>query len=323
MSSVGSSLTRNVTAPILAIGTAAVKTTADFDAEMSKVAAISGATGESFTKLREKAREMGAKTKFSATKAAQAFEYMAMAGWKDADMLEGIEGIMALAAASGEDQATTSDIVTDALTAFGLKASDSGHFADILAAASSNANTNVSMLGESFKMCAPVCGSLGITTEDTSIALGLMANAGIKGSQAGSSLRTGLVNLSKPTKQMTQYMKKYGVALVTNNDGSVNLRQTMINLREKMSGLSETERSAALAAIFGKNSMAAWAAIISASDEDFEKLTSTIDDCDGAAEGMAETMQDNLAGQITIRELPTTCSSIQSKAFLPCHRNCG
>ena len=200
MTAVGSSLTRNVTAPIVAIGTAAVKTTADFDASMSQVAAVSGATGKDFDDLREKAREMGAKTKFSASEAADAMNYMAMAGWKTGDMLDGIEGIMNLAAASGEDLATTSDIVTDVLTAFGMSAEDSGHFADVLASASSNANTNVSMLSESFKYAAPVAGALGMSAEDTSIALGLMANAGIKASQSGTSLRTGLTNLAKPTK---------------------------------------------------------------------------------------------------------------------------
>ena len=202
MSAVGSTLTRNVTAPIVGIGAAAVKTTADFDSQMSKVSAISGATGKDFDALREKAREMGAKTKFSATEAGQGFEYMAMAGWKTGDMLDGIEGIMNLAAASGEDLGTTSDIVTDALTAFGLSAKDSGHFADILAAASTNANTNVSMLGESFKYAAPVAGALGISAEDTSVALGIMANSGIKASQAGTALRTGLSNMAKPTKQI-------------------------------------------------------------------------------------------------------------------------
>ena len=168
-----------VTAAVTGLGTAAVKTAADFDAEMSKVSAISGATGADFDKLRAKAREMGAKTKFSATEAASAMEYMAMAGWRTEDMLSGIEGIMNLAAASGEDLATTSDIVTDALTAFGLSASDSGHFADILAAASSNANTNVSMMGETFKYCAPIAGALGFSAEDTAEAIGLMANSGI------------------------------------------------------------------------------------------------------------------------------------------------
>lgn len=300
ISNVGKGLSKTVTAPIVAIGTAAVKVTADFDQQMSKVSAIAGATGKDFDDLRAKAREMGAKTKFSATESAQAFEYMAMAGWKTGDMLDGIEGIMSLAAASGEDLATTSDIVTDALTAFGLKASDSGHFADILAAASSNANTNVSMLGESFKYAAPVAGSLGISAEDTSIALGLMANAGIKASQAGTNLRTGLTNLAKPTKQMQSYMDKYNIALVTNKDGSINLRKTMISLRQKMGDLSESEQAAAAAAIFGKNSMAGWLSIINASDDDFNKLTNAIDNCDGVAEHMAETMQDNLNGQITI-----------------------
>ena len=300
MSSVGSSLTRNVTMPIVAIGTAAVKTTADFDEAMSQVAAVSGATGKDFDALREKAREMGAKTKFSATEAANAMNYMAMAGWKTEDMLQGIDGIMNLAAASGEDLATTSDIVTDALTAFGLSASDSGHFADVLAAASANANTNVSMLGESFKYAAPVAGALGISAEDTSVALGLMANAGIKASQSGTALRTGLTNLAKPTKQMQTYMDKYGISLVSNADGSINLRDTMISLREKMGDLSETEQAAAASAIFGKNSMAGWLAIINASDEDFDKLTGAIDNCDGSAEQMALTMQDNLSGQITI-----------------------
>lgn len=201
MTSVGTSLTKNVTAPVVALGTAAVKTTADFDAQMSKVQAISGATGEQFDDLRDKAREMGAKTKFSAMEAGEAFEYMAMAGWKTDDMLEGIEGIMSLAAASGEDLATTSDIVTDALTAFGLSAQDSGHFADILAAASSNANTNVAMLGESFKYAAPVAGALGVSAEDTSLALGLMANAGIKASQAGTTINYGGVNINVYQKE--------------------------------------------------------------------------------------------------------------------------
>ncbi len=176
-----------VTAGVTALGTAAVKTASDFDSAMSKVAAVSGATGDDLQALRDKAREMGSKTKFSASEAAEAMNYMAMAGWKTNDMLSGIDGIMNLAAASGEDLATTSDIVTDALTAFGLTAQDSGHFADVLAAASSNANTNVSMLGESFKYCAPIAGALGFSCEDTAEALGLMANAGIKSTQSGTS----------------------------------------------------------------------------------------------------------------------------------------
>ena len=206
ISSVGQKLLP-VTGVVTGLGTAAVKTAADFDSAMSRVAAVSGATGSDFDSLRDKAREMGAKTKFSATEAADAMNYMAMAGWKTEDMLSGIEGVMYLAAASGEDLATTSDIVTDALTAFGLTAADSGHFADVLAVASSNANTNVSMMGETFKYCAPVAGALGFSVEDTAEAIGLMGNAGIKASQAGTSMRSIMTNLTGDVK-LSGYAKK-------------------------------------------------------------------------------------------------------------------
>ena len=206
ISSVGQKLLP-VTGVVTGLGTAAVKTAADFDSAMSRVAAVSGATGSDFDSLRDKAREMGAKTKFSATEAADAMNYMAMAGWKTEDMLSGIEGVMYLVAASGEDLATTSDIVTDALTAFGLTATDSGHFADVLAAAYSNANTNVSMMGETFKYCAPVAGALGFSVEDTAEAIGLMGNAGIKASQAGTSMRSIMTNLTGDVK-LSGYAKK-------------------------------------------------------------------------------------------------------------------
>ncbi len=188
-----------VSAGIGGVATAAVKTTADFESAMSNVQAISGATGEDMNSLKEKAREMGAQTKFSATEAGEAMSYMAMAGWKTEEMMSGISGIMNLAAASGEDLATTSDIVTDALTAFGLTAQDTEKFVDTLAATATNSNTNVSLLGESFKYCAPVCGALGYSAEDTSIALGLMANCGIKATNAGTALRAILTNMAKPT----------------------------------------------------------------------------------------------------------------------------
>ena len=209
-----------VTATVTALGTVSVKTAADFESSMSKVAAVSGATGSDLEALSKKAREMGSKTKFSASEAAEAMNYMAMAGWKTEDMLSGIEGVMNLAAASGEDLATTSDIVTDALTAFGLSAQDSGHFADVLAAASSNANTNVSMMGETFKYAAPIAGALGFSVEDTAEAIGLMANAGIKGSQAGTSLRTIMTNLSGDVKICGQNIGEVTIA-TTNADGSM------------------------------------------------------------------------------------------------------
>ncbi len=192
----------------------------DFESGMSQVAAISGATGAELDALTEKAKQMGATTKFTATESAEAFNYMAMAGWKSGDMLGGIDGIMSLAAASGESLGTTSDIVTDAITAFGLKASDSTHFADVMAQTAANANTNVSMMGESFKYVGPLAGAMGYSIEDVSLALGLMANAGVKSSMAGTSLRTAISNLAAPTDNMKTAMDKYGISL-TNQDGSM------------------------------------------------------------------------------------------------------
>ena len=289
-----------VTAAVGGLGAAAVKVAADFDSGMSQVAAVSGATGKELDALREKAREMGAKTKFSASDAAEAMNYMAMAGWKTGDMLDGIEGIMNLAAASGEDLATTSDIVTDALTALGLSAKDSGHFADILAAASSNANTNVSMMGETFKYCAPVAGALGFTAEDTAEAIGLMANAGIKSSQAGTAMRTMLTSL---TGEVTFVGDAFGELTIqtTNTDGSMrSLGDILADCRVAFSQMSESEQAANAEALVGKNAMSGFLAVMNAAPADIEKLNNAITNCDGTAEKMVETMQDNLAGQLTI-----------------------
>ena len=289
-----------VTTVIGGVGVAAVKTAADFDSAMSQVAAVSGATGKDFDALRNKAREMGAKTKFSATEAAEAMNYMAMAGWKTEDMLSGIEGIMNLAAASGEDLATTSDIVTDALTAFGLSAKDSGHFADILAAASSNANTNVSMMGETFKYCAPIAGALGFSAEDTAEAIGLMANAGIKSSQAGTALRTIMNNLAGDVKISGKAIGDVTIA-TTNADGSMrDLSDILADCRSAFGNLTESEKAQAAESLVGKNAMSGFLALMNAGQSDIDKLSSAIDNCDGSAEKMAMTMQDNLAGQLTI-----------------------
>ena len=389
-----------VTAAITGLGTAAVKTAADFDSSMSNVAAISGSSAEDMDKLRERAREMGAQTKFSAKEAGDAMGYMAMAGWNAQDMYNSLPGIMNLAAASGEDLATTSDIVTDAMTAFGLAADETTtivkdgfskevdnatHFADVLAQASSSANTNVGMMGETFKYIAPVAGALGYSAEDAATAIGLMANSGIKASQAGTQLRSSLTNMIKPSKDVGDAMEKWGfyatesatsidqakidkqilrvqkaslaadkaqqayndavskygaesteatnaaasleikqTELATanetltqlqegttenvrlynkalqNEDGSMkSLKETMDFLREAMGNMSEAEQTQAATAIFGKEAMSGMLAIINASDADYEKLIKNIDNCDGAAENMAETMQDNLSGQLT------------------------
>ncbi len=288
------------TTAVAGVGLASAKVGMDFEAGMSKVQAISGATGEDLKMLTDKAKEMGAKTKFSATESAEALQYMAMAGWKTQDMMDGLPGIMNLAAASGEDLAMTSDIVTDALTAFGMKASDSGRFADILASASSNANTNVAMLGESFKYVAPLAGSLGYNAEDTSIALGIMANSGIKASQAGTTLKTALVNMAKPTDAMAGVMDKYGISL-TNTDGSMkSLKEVMDILRENMGGLDEATKANAASTLFGKESLAGMLAVINASPEDYDKLTGAIYNSEGASQEMADTMNNNLKGSLTL-----------------------
>ena len=289
-----------VTGVVTAAGTAAVKTAADFEASMSKVSAVSGATGADLDALSAKAREMGSKTKFSASEAAEAMNYMAMAGWKTEDMLSGIEGVMNLAAASGEDLAATSDIVTDALTAFGLTAKDSGHFADVLAAASSNANTNVSMMGETFKYCAPIAGSLGFSVEDTAEAIGLMANAGIKSTQAGTSLRTVMTSLSGDVKICGSAIGEVTVA-TDNADGSMrDLSDILADCRAAFAGLTESEKASAAESLVGKNAMSGFLALMDAGEGDINKLSGAINDCDGAAQKMADTMNDNLEGQFTI-----------------------
>lgn len=284
---------RNAAGAVIEIGSA-------FEMGMSTVQAISGATGDDLTALTDKAKEMGANTKFSATEAAEAMQYMAMAGWKTDDMLNGIEGIMNLAAASGEDLATTSDIVTDALTAFGLTAQDSAHFADILAQASSNANTNVSMMGETFKYVAPVAGAMGYSAEDVATAVGLMANSGIKASQAGTSLRTMLSRMAKPTKEVQAAMDALGISL-TDSDGNMkSFHEVMGDLRAGFGGLSEAESITMATMLGGQEAMSGLLAIVNASDADYQKLTDSISACDGAAASMADTMQNNLEGQFTI-----------------------
>lgn len=320
----------------------AIKAGSDFEAGMSKVQAISGASGDEIAKLADKAKEMGAKTKFSATESAEAMQYMAMAGWKTGDMLNGIEGIMNLAAASGEDLASTSDIVTDALTAFGEAADQSGKFADALAAAASNSNTNVAMLGESFKYVAPVAGALGYSYQDVSVALGLMANSGIKASMAGTSLRQLFTNLAKPTDSMAAAMDYLGISLQDDEGNMKSLMNVMRDLRESFGKcqmpmdefqsklaeldtqyangeLTEKKYNKALqdltekaygaegalkakyaATLAGTQGMSGLLAIVNSSDDDFDKLTEAIHNSDGAAEKMADTMNDNLQGAITL-----------------------
>lgn len=316
VSNLGTKAAKAAAAIAAAVGTvsiAAIKMGADFEEGMSKVEAISGATGEDLEKLKEKAMEMGAKTKFSATEASEALQYMAMAGWKTEDMLNGLEGIMDLAAASGEDLALTSDIVTDALTAFGLSAQDSTRFADVLAAASSNANTNVSLMGETFKYVAPVAGALGYSIEDTAVAIGLMANSGIKGSEAGTALRAILSRLTKPTDEVAAAMSALNISL-TNSDGTMkSFNDIIIDLRNSFSKLDQAQQAEMAATLGGQEAMSALLSIVNASDSDFQKLTNAIDNSSGSAKKMAETMNNNLKGKLDA--IGSTLEGIGIKAY--------
>lgn len=289
-----------VSTALAAVGGYSIKAGSDFEAGMSEVESISGATATEIEQLTAKAKEMGAKTKFSATESAAAFKYMAMAGWETGDMLDGIEGIMNLAAASGEDLASVSDIVTDALTAFGLQASDSAHFADVLARASSSSNTNVGLMGETFKYVAPVAGALGYLVEDTATAIGLMANAGIKGSQAGTSLRSMLTRLVDPTDEVAGIMDEFGISL-SNTDGTMKpLSQLMDELRVIFSKFTDEEKAAYASALAGQEAMSGLLAIVNAAPDDYQNLTAAIYDANGAAKEMSEVMIDNLKGDVTL-----------------------
>jgi TP901 family phage tail tape measure protein len=279
-----------------------VRVGAGFDASMSKVSAISGATADEFELLRELAREAGATTQYTAQDAADALTYMAMAGWKTDQMMAGLSGILDLAAASGEDLARTSDIVTDALTAFGMTAEESGHFANILAAASSNSNTNVSMMGETFKYAASIAGALGYSAEDTAFAIGLMANSGIKASQAGTTLRRIMTALTGDVKVHGEAYKDYidgAKTILTSEDGEMtDFRVTIAELRDAFSKLTDAEKASEAESLVGKYAMSGFLALMNASEEDWIKLANAIDNCNGAAERMADTMMNNLSGSM-------------------------
>ena len=308
MKSVGRNMSMYVTAPITAGFGAAMKKSIDFDDTMRKVKATSGATGDEFNQLRTKALQMGRDTKFTASESAEAMNYMALAGWDTKDMLNGIGGVMNLAAASGEDLASVSDIVTDNLTAFGMKAKDSTHLADVLAQTSSKANTDVRGLGDAFKYAAPVAGALGYTIEDTSIAIGLMSNAGIKGEKAGTALRTMFTNLAKPTKAMKDKMDELGISITDSNGEMLPMRDVMDQLRTKMGGLSKDQQAAAASTIFGKEAMSGALAVINASDEDYKKLTKSIDGSSGASKRMANEMEGGIGG--AMRKMKSAIESL-------------
>jgi len=290
---------------IAATGTAMVaplavmtNTAMDFEAAMSKVKAITNSTDADMARLAETARDLGKSTQFSATEAAQAMSYLGMAGWKTEQIIAGMPGLLDLAAASGEDLARVADIVSDDLTAFQMPAEQAAHMADVMAAASTNANTNVSMMGETFKYAGAVAGALGYSLEDVAAATGLMANSGIKAEMAGTALRSIMTRLITPPKEAGTAMDSLGIS-VKNADGTVKpFRQQMVELRKAFAGLGDAEKSEAAKAIAGQEAMAGFLAVVNASDEDFIKMTNAVDDADGAAAKMAQTMNNNAKGAL-------------------------
>lgn len=305
-------------APMAAVGAIGVKLAADFDDSMRKVQAVSGATGEQFDALKKKAMEMGRDTKFSASQSAEAMNYMGMAGWDTQQIMKGLPGVLSLAAASGTDLATTSDIVTDALTAFKLQAQDTGMFVDVMAAASSAANTNVQMMGETFKQIAPLAGAAGYSIQDTALAIGLMANSGVKAERAGTALKNMVTNLTKPTSEMAKSMNQLGIEM-TNTDGTIKpLGELLNNLRDKFGGLTDAEKLHHATTIAGKEGLSGFMALIEASPDDFEKLSNSIVNSTGKAKEMADIMEGGIGGAFRSLKSAAEAAGIEiGEAFAP------
>lgn len=278
----------------------AVKGFATFEQSMKNTQAVSGATGKEMEALTAKARQLGRETSFTAKDAGDAMYYMGMAGWKSEQMIKAIPDVLNLAAAGGTDLALTSDIVTDGLTALGMTANDTTEFVDVMAATITNSNTSVELMGETFKYVGSMGGALGVSMKDLSLATGLMASASVKGSMAGTSLRGGLVRLIKPPEEAASAIKKYGIELKKNKNGSLDLAGTIGSLREKLGGLKDVEKGVAISSIFGRTAMAGWAAVVNASESDFNKLTTAIAESEGEAKRIADMKLDTLSGQFEI-----------------------
>ncbi|MDD2955785.1 MAG: phage tail tape measure protein [Oscillospiraceae bacterium] len=280
--------------------TDAINTFKDFEATMSKVQAVGEMTADQISVITAKAKEMGATTKFTATEAGEAFTYMAQAGWSTQEMLDGIQGVLSLSAADGLDLASTASIVTDTLAAFGLQASDTAHFADVLAKAAAATNVDVAQMGETFTYVAPIAGAMGYSIEDMSTAIGLMANASVKGSMAGTALKTAISNMVTPTDEQAELMKELGVSMTDSEGKANNFMTVMTDLRKGFSKLSETEKTAAASTLFGSYAMSGMLAIMNASEDSFNSLSESIANAEGTAQQMSEVMLDNLAGSFTL-----------------------
>lgn len=295
ISSAGSTLTKAVTLPFAGLATAGAKTAIDFESEMSKVKAITQASGDEFSALRDKAIELGADTKFSSQEVAQAMVEMAKAGWDTQKILDGMSGVLSATAASGEGLASVSTIVADAITGFQMEAGDATRVADLLTQAANSGTINISDLGETFKYVAPVAASMGISIEEITTAVSAMSMAGIKGSQAGTSLRTTLINLSKPTEQTASAMDQIGLEIADSEGNFYSLSEIIERMREGMSGLTQEQQFNIAATLAGKEGASGLLAILNLTPEAYNAIAESMNTCSGVAEETATVMQDNTA----------------------------
>lgn len=318
LTSSGKSLTKSVTTPIVAAGTAVVKMSSDFESAMSKVQAVSGASGKELESLNKKAQQLGATTSYSATEVAEGMTEMAKAGWNAQQIMDGMEGVLNAASASGENLSTVSTIVADAITGFRMEAKEATRVADLLTQAANSGTIYIKDLGESFKYVAPIAGSMGLSIEDVTTALSAMSMAGIKGSQAGTSLRTMLTRMVKPTGAVKAAMNELGIS-VTNQDGSMkSLDEIVSNLRTSFDGLTESEKAKYAATLAGQEGMSGMLALLNLTEEEYDALSDSMNNCNGVAKETADIMLNNLKGQITILKSALEGLAIQfGEAILP------
>lgn len=300
MKGMGRSMSMYVTAPIAGIGGAAIKTGVDFQEGMSKVSAISGATGKDFKALEKQARDLGAKTQFSAKEASDGMQYLALAGFKTKDIMSAMPGMLDLAAAGALDLGRAADITSDTMQAFGMKADQAGHAADVFAYAQANANTNVEQMGEAMKYAAPVTNALGWSLEETSSAMMVLANSGLKGSIAGQAFASSLARLAKPTKQMKNVMDKTGMSFFDAEGKMKSMPEVMKEIEKGTKGMTQKQRSATITTLFGAEAYKHWAILLEAGSDELKTMTGNLENADGTAAKMAKTMTDNAKGDIKI-----------------------
>ena len=298
MTSVGSSLTKFVTTPILGVGTAAVAVGNKFESAMSRVQGISGATGDELEKLTDQAMELGASTAFSASEAAAGMENLASAGFTVEEIMNAMPGLLDLAASSGADLATASEIAASAIRGFGLDASDAAHIADVFAEAAARTNAQTEDMGEAMKYIAPVAKAMGQSLEETAAAVGILSDAGIKGSQAGTALRGAFSRLAKPTKEMQKTMKKLGLSFYDAQGNMLPLNGIISELEDGMEGLTQQQRNQALVTLFGQEALSGMLALLERGPEELVALTESFEQVDGAAKDMADIMLNNTSGAL-------------------------